>query len=84
MNIYLISPTSEFTFGYDTYDSAVVCADSEEEARKIHPDNNGMGLDYVVGYSWPRNPDQVNATLIGVALDNIEKGEVILASFNAG
>lgn len=22
---------------YDTYDSAIVCADSEQEARKIHP-----------------------------------------------
>lgn len=23
--------------GYDTYDSVIVCADSEQEARKIHP-----------------------------------------------
>jgi len=37
MNLYLISQT--INNGYDTYDSAVVCAESEDEARKIHPSN---------------------------------------------
>lgn len=35
MNLYLISQT--INEGYDTYDSAVVAAESEDEARKIHP-----------------------------------------------
>lgn len=35
MNLYLISQTENI--GYDTYDSAVVCAESEEEAKNIYP-----------------------------------------------
>lgn len=35
MNIYLLSQT-EYR-GYDTYDSAVVFADSEDAARMMHP-----------------------------------------------
>ena len=35
MNLYLIS--QNVNVNYDTYDSAVVCADNEDEARMIHP-----------------------------------------------
>lgn len=35
MNLYLLS--QEINNGYDSYDSFVVAAESEEEARKIHP-----------------------------------------------
>lgn len=35
MNIYKIS--QNINNGWDTYDSAIVCAESEEDARKIHP-----------------------------------------------
>ena len=35
MKLYKLS--QNINNGYDTYDSAVVCAGSEEEARKIHP-----------------------------------------------
>ena len=35
MNLYLISQTQNQT--YDTYDSAVVAAESEDHARAIHP-----------------------------------------------
>lgn len=35
MNLYLISQTENLT--YDTYDSAVVAAESEAQARDIHP-----------------------------------------------
>ena len=38
MKIYKLSQTlNEGYDTYDTYDSAVVCAENEEEARKIHP-----------------------------------------------
>jgi len=79
MNLYLIEQC--INTEYDTYDSAVVVADSEEEARKIHPN---LGLvntmdDYDLG-EWTTS-DNVKATLIGVATLK-EKG-VVLASFNA-
>ena len=35
MKLYLIK--QDTNYGYDTYDSAVVIATSEEEARRIHP-----------------------------------------------
>jgi hypothetical protein len=35
MNLYLI--TQDLVEGYDTYDSAVVVAETEDDARKIHP-----------------------------------------------
>ena len=35
MKLYKLS--QEINNHYDTYDSAIVCAENEEEARKIHP-----------------------------------------------
>src|SRR3990167_7998667 len=35
MKIYKLSQS--LNDGYDTYDSAVVCAENEEDARHIHP-----------------------------------------------
>lgn len=80
-NLYLIS--QEVNNGYDTYDSAVVCADSEDEARHIHP----RGIDpkswEFIFPCWANTPEEVSVELIGTADDNITNG-VILASFNAG
>jgi len=37
MKLYLLEQT--VNNGYDTYDSCIVCAESEEEAKRIHPSN---------------------------------------------
>lgn len=74
MNLYLIS--QDVYTGYDTYDSAVVAADTEEEARLIHPAG-----DYDFG--WPSDRSVVNVRLIGIAQPDVERG-VVCASFNAG
>lgn len=42
MNLYLIS--QDVNRAYDTYDAAVVAAESEEEARRIHPHDGQGGL----------------------------------------
>jgi len=77
MNIYLID--QDVVYGYDTYDSAVVAAESEEEARNIHPYGNWENrLD-----AWCTYPRDVNVKCIGIAANHITRG-VILASFNAG
>lgn len=73
MKLWLISQNQES--GYDTYDSAVVAALTEEDARKTHPG----GRDY----DWIRNLNLVTVELIGVALPGTEAG-VVCASFNAG
>ena len=81
LNLYHISQTENN--GWDTYDSAVVAALSEEDAKSIHP-NPTKGSDgwETFNYSWT-HPDNVTAKLVGVAAEGVERG-VICASFNAG
>ena len=61
---------------WDTYDSAIVAADTEEDARNTLPGNKYKGR------SWTE-PENVTVELIGEAVNGIHAG-VILASFNAG
>ena len=77
MNLYLL--TQDDNNGWDTYDSCIVCAETEEEAIKINPDNEWENK----FTCWASKPELVDATFIGVASDDLEKG-VVLASFNAG
>ncbi len=82
MNLYKISQDDD----YDTDDSAIVCAESEELARMIHPGEcghtNGRWND--CGNSWVPfiSIHKVKVKLIGKASPSIKKG-VVLASFNA-
>jgi len=75
--IYVLSQNQNR--GYDTYDSCIVVATSEEEARTINP--NGDWCDY--RSSWCRSPDQVKVERIGIAKPSMKTG-IVLASFNAG
>lgn len=81
MNIYRISQTENS--GYDTYDSAIVLAETEDEARNIHPG----GSDFVIHGTWASHPEQVAVEYLGVAdtskIDS-KHGRVLCASFNAG
>jgi len=80
MNLYLIS--QNVNRGWDTYDSAVVAAESEEAARSIHPGKaNWDGKSEMYG-TWCAKED-VYARLIGKAARGIQPG-VVCASFNAG
>lgn len=81
MNLYLITQVENN--GYDTYDSAVVAAMSEDDARKIHPDNNDDHDMNERDWAWVADRSKVTVQLIGIAVDGIERG-VIVASFNAG
>lgn len=76
MKLWLISQA--VNGGYDTYDAAVVAAETEEEARSIHP--HATSWDSSV---WAHNPEDVVVDYIGTAAKGTKKG-VILASFNAG
>jgi hypothetical protein len=88
MKIYLL--TQNVVDGYDTYDSCVVCAENEEEARKIHPAEWVKEEDWKeskcsaasIWVSW-KDIDKIKVTELGEANNNIKKG-CILASFNAG
>lgn len=81
MNIYRIS--QEFNCDYDTYDSAVVIAESERHARMTRPggapgDWDGVMVKYD---SWCGCGD-VKVELIGTT-DATER-RVVCASYNAG
>jgi hypothetical protein len=80
MNLYLIS--QDVNDDYDTYDSAVVCADTGDEARMIHP---GGGDDWDgedEKYSSWCTAKNVLVEEIGIAHFGNCKG-IICASFNA-
>ena len=82
MNLYLI--WQEENMGYDTFDSAIVCAENIVEARHIHPSGNQDRWEKENDqWDWVDDPDKVHVKLIGMANTAVEKG-VVLASFNAG
>lgn len=93
---YLIS--QDVNNEYDTFDSAVVVAADENEARKICPDDNCTWVDgkgwynsvYKVievrpkYFAWATDIKDVKVEYIGIAQDSLEIGKVVCASFNAG
>lgn len=96
MKIWVISQSANNN--YDTYDSAVVAAETAEDAKRIDPSgfcvwdddrqswayqNKDGSLRTASGEGWAKHIDQVHAEVIGEAAPGIGTG-VILASFNAG
>lgn len=90
-NLYLIS--QDVNKGYDTYDSAVVCALDETEATKMHPSgcqeegwDNPRKLWWEAKHrygSWAPDLDTVSVKFLGTADESVPLG-VVCASFNAG
>lgn len=78
MNLYKISQNKNN--GYETYDSAVVVANSPQDAAKIHP-GGYTNDDY--GCSWV-DPSDVKVEYLGKSSSLLEAGTVVCSSFNAG
>lgn len=89
MNLYKIS--QDVNDDWDTFDSAVVVAESAEEAKKIIPAHHGgyrENPDYEISiYDWAK-PEDVKVEFIGLAdkayLDSLDGRTTIVASYNAG
>ena len=87
MNLYLI--TQDFNTDYDAYEFAVVAAETEEEAKTIHPYDDNMPIldgNFIGPYclsTWAESVDQVKAEYLGIAKEGTEKG-IIVVSFNEG
>lgn len=89
MNLYKIS--QDVNDNWDTFDSAVVVAESAEEAKKIIPDHHGgyrENPDYEISiYDWAK-PKDVKVEFIGLAdktyLDSLDGRTTVVASYNAG
>lgn len=83
MNLYLISQTENSD--YDTYDSAVVCAPNEDEARNTNP-SDGNKFDWAASdriWHWCSSPGAVTVKLLGRANETVEAG-LVCASYHAG
>jgi len=79
VKLFLISQTENND--WDTWDAVVVCAESEDAARLIHPNHCREWGDSFSG--WCSSPDLVTVEYIGEASDDLLPG-VVLGSFNAG
>jgi hypothetical protein len=95
LSLYLVSFED---WGYEQYDSFIVAACSESEAYQLTPQsdvNYSIGLS--LGYDCPKPDDEIvedyrdyhcgegkSIRRIGEALEDIEWGEVPVASYNAG
>lgn len=81
MNLYLI--VQSVNNDWDTYDSAVVAAVDEEQARNTHPSGDYEKDWEDTNATWAYSPEQVSVRYLGPAMEGSEAG-VICASFNAG
>lgn len=98
MNIYRIS--QDVNHGYDVFDSAIVCANTEEEAVRIHPKDNECPYGEVwwddydnlfeepmkrnVHCTWVHRLSDVEVEFIGTTNGDYKVGDILCASFNAG
>lgn len=86
MNLYLLTQT--VNRGYDTYDSCVVVAENEEDARMTRPDDRTWDQERELASKgrrsmvWADAPDQVIVIQIGET-SFYKEAQLILASFNA-
>lgn len=74
LNIYYIY--QDENTDVNTYHAAVVVAESEEQAKEIHPDGDWDRVD-----SWCLEPTDVKVKLIGKAKKNTEQG-MVLSSYS--
>ncbi len=87
MNLYKVN--QEENCGWDTFDSAVVVAESEEQAKKVNVGCGSSWLDDenkdINPYAnWATKTYNVKAELIGIYTGALPAGSVIISSFNAG
>jgi len=94
MKLFMIS--QEVNHGYDTYDAAIVAAETPDSARRMHPDGAHLWSDDLKGWvieggqktnrnradDWINDISRVTVTHIGEAAPGVHR--VVLSSFNAG
>jgi len=74
LNLYYVFQDENTAQG--TYHALIVAAETEEEARKTHPDNDWDRVD-----TWCYDPESVEIKLIGTANEAVLPG-VVLSSFS--
>lgn len=86
MNIYKLS--QNINNSYDTYDSMIVVAETEQQAKLLHPDMlrfpEFKGCWDFCGWISLDQIDFIQIELVGIAITTFMTPCVICASFNAG
>ncbi len=90
MKIFKVSVAG--SVGYDQYDAAIVIAKDADDARKVIQEhieayeNRTFDINetWISSSSWGEDPSKSNVEKIGAASSNFKRGDIILASFNAG
>ncbi len=85
LRLYLVERTD--TVGWDQFDSFVCVADSIESAQQINPsDSSSKWIDdkwTSDDYEWT-NPSTLKIAEIGLPSENLNNGDIVISSFNAG
>jgi hypothetical protein len=68
---------------YDSFSDFVVCCETEDEARNIHPGYGDQTWNNDMYNLWCKSPEDVTVTYIGEAAAHLKKG-IICSSFHAG
>lgn len=87
--LYLVKRTDNVT--WDEYDSFVVCAESEDEARRVYP-GGGMFFEDDMSeqskryfkWGWTDKIKTLEIICVGLASVSLKNRQVICASYNAG
>lgn len=74
---------SQVSCGWDAYDSAVVAAETEDAAKRIHPHGGQLRVSWELAGMWASHPEDVECEYLGEAKDGTPSG-VICASYNGG
>lgn len=83
MNLYLIS--QDVNNAHNTFDSAVVLAESEDEAKTIYPAGTMHLCDYDICWAHPKDVTvEYLGKYIGKINTHSDEERVICSSFNPG
>ena len=87
MKLYLLKQTDNLDI-YDVYDSCIVCAENEDDAKTISPNwsykyDNNVFIENEEYPQWYIKKEGITCEEIGEANENIPRG-VVIASYNAG
>ena len=88
-SLYLVKRTDKVT--WDEYDSFVVCAESEDEARRVYPSGEMFFEDDMSERNkrcfksgWTDKIETLEVICVGLASVSLKNHQVICASYNAG
>jgi hypothetical protein len=81
MKLWLIS--QDKNKDCDTFDRAVVAAETYDDARRMHPSGGNINENSRRSCAWVSNPNDVKCQYIGEAAEGTVKS-IICASFHAG